>query len=77
MTQEQLQANIALIKYLHAKYPTIKFVFGHYQQVAARASGLYIEHVQGYRSIKPDPGKIFMRGLQNALEGDGLTFFPL
>ena len=77
LTQEQLQANIALIKYLHAKYPTIKFVFGHYQQVAARASGLYIERVQGYRSIKPDPGKIFMRGLQNALEGDGLTFFPL
>ena len=77
LTDAQLQANITLIKYLHAKYPTIKFVFGHYQQVAARASGLYIENVQGYYSIKPDPGKNFMRGLRDALEGDGLTFYPI
>ena len=77
LTQEQLQANIALIKYLHAKYSTIKFVFGHYQQTAAKASGLYIENVQGYRSIKSDPGSIFMQGLKDALESDGLTFFPI
>ena len=75
LTAEQLQANIELIRYLHEKYPTIEYVFGHYQQVAARESGLYIEHVQGYYSIKEDPGKIFMRGLRNALEGDGLKFF--
>ena len=77
LTQAQLQANIALIKYLHDKYPTIKYVFGHYQQVAARASGLYIENVQGYRSYKSDPGANFMRGLRDALESDGLTFYPL
>ena len=77
LTGAQLQANIALIKYLHAKYPKIKYVFGHYQQVAARASGLYIENVQGYYSLKPDPGPTFMTGLKNALEGDGLIFFPI
>ena len=77
LTDAQLQANIALIKYLHEKYPTIKYVFGHYQQVAARASGLYIENVKGYRSIKPDPGKKFMSSLKNVLEGDGLIFFPI
>ena len=77
LTQAQLQANIDLIKYLHDKYPTIKYVFGHYQQVAARASGLYIENVQGYYSLKPDPGPTFMRGLRDALQGDGLTFYPL
>ena len=75
LTAEQLQANIELIRYLREKFPTIEYVFGHYQQVAARESGLYIEHVQGYYSIKEDPGKIFMRGLRNALEGDGLKFF--
>lgn len=75
LTDAQLQANIALIKYLHAKYSTLKYVFGHYQQKAARASGLYIENVQGYYSIKADPGPKFMRGLQNALQGNGLTFF--
>lgn len=75
LTDAQLQANIWLIKYLHEKYPTIKFVFGHYQQVTARESGLYIEKVPNYYSIKSDPGPKFMRGLRDALEGDGLKFF--
>ena len=75
LTQAQLQANIELIRYLHEKYPAIEYVFGHYQQVAARESGLYIENVKGYYSIKEDPGSIFMRSLRDALEGDGLKFF--
>ena len=75
LTSAQLQANIELIRYLHEKYPSIEYVFGHYQQVAARASGLYIENVPNYYSIKEDPGEIFMSGLRNALEGDGLKFF--
>ena len=77
LTEAQLQANISLIRYLREKYPEIKFVFGHYQQVEARASGLYIEKVQGYYSIKPDPGKIFMQKLKDALESDGFQFFPI
>ncbi|MBQ7499164.1 MAG: N-acetylmuramoyl-L-alanine amidase, partial [Selenomonas sp.] len=44
LTQEQLEANVQLIRYLHQKYPTIRYVFGHYQQDIARDSGLYIEH---------------------------------
>ena len=75
LTDAQLAANVRLIKYLHEKYPTIKYVFGHYQQNVARASGLYIELVAGYHSVKDDPGSIFMRGLRNQLEGDGLIFF--
>lgn len=75
LTDEQLAANIRLIKYLHAKYPTIEFVFGHYQQDAARASGLYIEHVADYYAGKPDPGPKFMRGLREQLESDGLKFY--
>ena len=77
LTEAQLQANIWLIRYLREKFPEIKFVFGHYQQVEARASGLYIEKVQGYYSVKPDPGKIFMQKLKDALEGDGFQFFPI
>lgn len=75
LTAAQLASNVRLIKYLHAKYPTIQYVFGHYQQDAARASGLYIELVAGYRSEKIDPGARFMSGLRSELEGDGLTFF--
>ena len=40
LTSAQLQANIELIRYLREKYPDIEYVFGHYQQVAARESGL-------------------------------------
>jgi len=75
LTEAQLAANIQLIKYLHEKYPTIKFVFGHYQQDAARESGLFIENVKDYYAIKIDPGKIFMRGLRAELESDGLIFY--
>ena len=76
LTQEQLIANVELIRYLHAKYPGIRYVFGHYQQVAARESGLYLELVEGYRSFKSDPGPSFMQGLRSNLSEDGLTFFP-
>ena len=75
LTEAQLAVNVRLIKYLHAKYPTIKYVFGHYQQDAARASGLFIEHVPDYYAIKTDPGKIFMSGLREQLEEDGLIFY--
>ena len=75
LTEEQLAANVRLIKYLHAKYPTIEYVFGHYQQNAARASGLFIENVPDYYAGKPDPGPKFMRGLRLELEDDGLIFF--
>ena len=75
LTEAQLETNIRLIKYLHEKYPTIKYVFGHYQQDAARASGLYIELVPDYYAKKPDPGPKFMRGLRSELESDGLIFY--
>lgn len=75
LTAAQLQANINLIRYLHEKYPTIEYIFGHYQQVEARASGLFIENVPDYFAGKPDPGKIFIQLLKDYLEGDGLKFF--
>lgn len=75
LTAAQLESNVRLIKYLHAQYPTIRYVFGHYQQDAARASGLYMELVPDYYAAKPDPGPRFMRALRAELEADGLTFF--
>lgn len=75
LTEEQLKANVALIGYLQEKYPTIQYVFGHYQQDAARSSGLYIENVTGYRSEKIDPGRNFMAALRKQLQGNGLIFY--
>jgi N-acetylmuramoyl-L-alanine amidase len=76
LTPAQLAADTKLIGYLAKVYPGIKYVWGHYQQDTARASGLYIENVAGYRSYKTDPGPKFMRGLQANLAGTGLTFYP-
>lgn len=75
LTEAQLDANIRLVSYLHEKYPTIQYVFGHYQQDEARESGLYIENVPGYRSEKTDPGSEFMKNLREGLDGVGLVFF--
>lgn len=75
LTDAQLEANIDLILYLQEKYPTIHYVFGHYQQDAARESGLYIEKVAGYRSEKIDPGHNFMKALRERLQDRGLVFY--
>lgn len=75
LTAAQLEANINLIRYLCEGYPTIKYIFGHYQQVEARQSGLFIENVPDYFAEKIDPGKKFMQALRENLEDDGLIFF--
>lgn len=76
LTDAQLQANIALIKYLKDKYKTINYVFGHYQQDKARESGLFIENIPDYYAGKIDPGPKFMRGLREALANEQLKFYP-
>ena len=75
LTAEQLKSNIALIRYLEQKYPTICYVWGHYQQNKAKESGLYIEHQKGYYSAKIDPGPKFMRSLREGLADTDLKFF--
>ncbi len=75
LTDAQLQANLALIRYLKEKYPTIQYAWGHYQQVAAKQSGLYKENVPGYFNPKVDPGPKFMQALQKNLKASGLKFF--
>ena len=67
LTEAQLQADEKIIRYLQAKYPTIKYVWGHYQQHEAEASGLFIEKVPDYYAEKIDPGKIFMGKLKSSL----------
>lgn len=73
LTEAQLFANAWLIRHLHQKFPTIRTVFGHYQQDQARSTGLYKEQVKGYHSIKHDPGPKFMKGLQELLKEEDLT----
>ena len=75
LTEAQLQANVALIRYLKEKYPAIKYMWGHYQQTEAKESGLYREKVVGYFHPKVDPGPRFMKALQDNLKDTGLKFY--
>jgi N-acetylmuramoyl-L-alanine amidase len=75
LTEAQVQANIALIRYLAGKYPTIHYVMGHYQQDQAKSTGLYKELVPDYYSEKIDPGPIFMKKVHTALSKTNLKFF--
>jgi len=68
LTQAQLQANIALVNYLKAKYPTIKNVIGHYEYRDFENTPLWLEKDDGYRTKKSDPGEKFMRDVRNSID---------
>ena len=72
LTSEQLQANAELVRYLTAKYPTIRYLIGHYEYRRFERSPLWLEKEPGYRTVKHDPGEGFMKRLRSrfpALEG--------
>lgn len=77
LTAAQLAANSALIHYLCQKYPTITYVFGHYQQAYAKQAGLWHEEVDNYYAEKDDPGPAFMTALYKLLSDLPLKTFPL
>ena len=64
LTPEQLQANVALVRYLKDKYPTIKYLIGHFEYRTFENSSLWLEKDKGYRTIKADPGKKFMKSVR-------------
>lgn len=77
LTEEQLQANLSLIRYLKDKYPTISYVLGHYQQDYGKNAGLWIEKLPDYYAVKPDPGPLFMSKLKANLQDTDIKFFPI
>ncbi len=60
LTPAQVQANIALVKYLAAKYPSISYLIGHHEYRSMENTPLWLEKDAGYRTKKADPGKKFM-----------------
>lgn len=72
LTAEQLDANLALVRYLAGKYPSIHYLIGHseYRRLERRAHPahhLFYEELSSYRTDKVDPGRRFMRRLRRAL----------
>lgn len=67
LTPAQLKSNIALVKYLKQKYPTIDYLIGHHEYRQMEKTSLWLEKDKGYRTVKSDPGKRFMDDVRKAV----------
>ena len=67
LTPAQRKANIALIEYLKAKYPTIEYLIGHYEYRKMEKNPLWLERDAGYRTKKADPGEKFMKAVRKGV----------
>lgn len=72
LTDAQIAANIALVRDLVAKYPTIEYLIGHHEYRAFEGHPLWRERDAGYRTVKIDPGARFMRAVRAGVADLGL-----
>ncbi|SFZ98582.1 Beta-hexosaminidase [hydrothermal vent metagenome] len=66
LTLAQRKSNIALVKYLKAKYPSIEYLIGHHEYRQMESTSLWLEKDKGYRTVKSDPGDKFMSDIRKA-----------
>ncbi len=67
LTDEQIESNIKLVRYLVKKYPTIKYLIGHLEYREFEGHPLWLEKDPNYRTKKTDPGERFMTAVRNAV----------
>ena len=67
LTPAQLRANIALVRYLKKRYPTITYLIGHHEYRKMEKTPLWLEKDKGYRTQKRDPGDAFMSKVRRAV----------
>ena len=72
LTGAQVAANIALVRYLVRKYPTIEYLIGHHEYTAFEGHPLWRERDAGYRTSKIDPGERFMGAVRAGVRDLGL-----
>jgi len=68
LTPAQRQANIDLVLYLKAKYPSIEYLVGHHEYKQMESTSLWLERDKGYRTVKSDPGEKFMSDIRNGVK---------
>ncbi len=67
LTDQQLAANIRLVRYLVKRYPTITYLIGHMEYQDFENHPLWLELDEGYRTEKVDPGDRFMTAVRAAV----------
>ena len=73
LTPEQLKSNIALVRYLKNKYPTITTLIGHHEYRKMENTEFWLELDNGYRTKKSDPGDAFMSKVRKAVSDLNLS----
>jgi len=68
LTPAQRKANIALIRYLRYKYPSIEYLIGHHEYKQMESTPLWLERDKGYRTTKADPGAKFMAEMREGVK---------
>ncbi len=60
LTQAQVDADAKLVRYLKSRYPSIKYLLGHHEYRRMEQTALWLERDKSYRTVKHDPGGVFM-----------------
>ena len=76
LTLAQRKSNVALVRYLKAKYPSIEYLVGHHEYQQMEKTPLWLEKDQGYRTHKNDPGKRFMSDIRGQVRDLNLKMPP-
>lgn len=64
LTEQQVEANARLVRYLARKYATIRYLIGHHEYKEFEGHALWRERDAGYRTEKTDPGERFMNAVR-------------
>ncbi|HUS19389.1 MAG TPA: peptidoglycan recognition family protein [Terriglobales bacterium] len=73
LTEAQVEADAALVRYLKAKYSGIEYLIGHNEYREMEGTALFLERDPKYRNQKPDPGPAFMEKVRERVKELGLT----
>jgi len=76
LTPAQVASNIALVRYLKSKYPSIEYLVGHHEYTQMEKTPLWLEKDKGYRTIKNDPGDAFVQKVYSKTKDMGLKRAP-
>ncbi len=77
LTPAEVNADVYLIRMLKKKYPTIKYLIGHFEYKYFRGSSLWKDTDKSYYTSKTDPGPIFMKEVRARVKDLGLLSRPL
>lgn len=68
LTQAQVDADTNLIFYLTKKYPSIRYLIGHYEYLKFKNTPLWQEKYPNFVTFKKDPGPQFMEDVRTKLK---------